>query len=364
MMIDLRSDTVTRPTTGMRRAMYEAEVGDDCFGDDPSVRALEDYCAEYFNKEAALFTTGGTLSNQIAMKSLTSPGDEVILEAGSHINYYESAATACFSGVNFSIVYSDTGIIDVSDITRIQSSKCRWNANYAQTKVVVLENTLGCRGGRVYPVDTLSRVFEHARSLGAYRYLDGARILHAAAATGKSVTAFTDHADLMATCLSKGLGAPVGSVLVGSAELIARARRYRKWFGGDMHQAGILAAGGLYAMKHHIERLNEDHEHAQLLFLLLSDVEGAQARYEGTNMVFFNVSELGLTSAEFAELLARAGVAALNCPPHEVRFVPHLGITREQVVKAAAMVKRVVAELDTTARPAVAPASSGQVCAI
>lgn len=338
-MIDLRSDTVTKPTAGMRRAMYEAEVGDDCFGDDPTVRALEDYCATYFNKEAALFTTGGTLSNQIAIKTLTMPGDEVILDAAYHINYYEAAATSTFSGVNFSLTYSDDGVYSTADIKRLQMSKCRWNSNYASPKVVVIENTLGCKLGGVFPLDKMREVFHHARVLGAYRYLDGARILHAATATGLPVTHYTDPADLMATCLSKALGAPVGSMLVGTRDLIARARKYRKWFGGDMHQAGIVAAAGLYAMKNNVERLHEDHENTELLYRLLNGVEETPARYRGTNMMALDISGLNLTPAEFVERLKHHGVGALAYNAKEVRFMPHINITRQDVIQAAQCIK-------------------------
>lgn len=344
-MIDLRSDTVTQPTPGMRRAMHDAEVGDDCFGDDPSVRELEARCAALFGKPAALFTIGGTQSNQIAMKTLTQPGDEVILEAGAHINYYESAATAAFSGLNFSLVHSDSGVFDVADIERLRASKCRWNANYALPRVVVLENTLGCHAGRVFPRATFQRVAAHAHAIGAAAFLDGARVLHAYTATGVTAAEWAAPVDLLAMCLSKGLGAPVGSVLVGSEALIQRARRFRKWFGGDMHQSGVLAAAGLYALDHHVERLHEDHAMALQLARRLQDLDDAHVVYGGTNMVLLDVGRRGVDPMAFVERLKALGVAALPCLPTQVRFVPHLGNTPRDIDTAAAQVARLWREL-------------------
>ncbi|PYC23846.1 threonine aldolase family protein [Pseudomonas mosselii] len=345
MFIDLRSDTVTKPTEGMRKAIYEAEVGDDCFGEDPSVRALEEYCAHYFQKEAALFTTGGTLSNQLAIKAMTRPGDEIFLDASYHINFYEAASTSAFSGVNFSLTRHDDGLFDVADLERLYASKCRWNQNYAMPRVVVVENTLGCKGGAVFPLEQMNRVFSYAKQIEAYRYLDGARILHASIATGIDVTSYTDNADLLSMCLSKGLGAPVGSIMMGSRELIQQVRKYRKWFGGDQHQAGMMAAAGLYAMRNNIERLAEDHEHAALLHEQLSTMEEARSGYKGTNMVTLDISRLGVTPMQFAERLREQGVGGLPYNDKEIRLVPHINIDRAQVIKAAQLIKSLVRDL-------------------
>ncbi|MDH1631404.1 threonine aldolase family protein [Pseudomonas mosselii] len=345
MFIDLRSDTVTKPTEGMRKAIYEAEVGDDCFGEDPSVRALEEYCAHYFQKEAALFTTGGTLSNQLAIKAMTRPGDEIFLDASYHINFYEAASTSAFSGVNFSLTRHDDGLFDVADLERLYASKCRWNQNYAMPRVVVVENTLGCKGGAVFPLEQMNRVFSYAKQIDAYRYLDGARILHASIATGIDVTSYTDNADLLSMCLSKGLGAPVGSIMMGSRELIQQVRKYRKWFGGDQHQAGMMAAAGLYAMRNNIERLAEDHEHAALLHEQFGAVEEARSGYKGTNMVTLDISRLGVTPMQFAERLRERGVGGLPYNDKEIRLVPHINIDRAQVIKAAELIKSLVRDL-------------------
>lgn len=345
MFIDLRSDTVTKPTDGMRKAIYQAEVGDDCFGEDPSVKALEAYCAQYFQKEAALFTTGGTLSNQLAIKAMTRPGDEIFLDASYHINFYEAAATSAFSGVNFSLTRHNDGLFDVADLKQLYTSKCRWNENYAMPRVVVVENTLGCKGGGVFPLQQMNQVFTYAKEIGAHRYLDGARILHASIATGIDVTSYTENADLLSMCLSKGLGAPVGSIMVGSSELIQSARKYRKWFGGDQHQSGMMAAAGLYAMRNHIERLAEDHEHAALLHKELGSVEEARSGYKGTNMVTLDISALGVTPLRFAESLRENGVGALPYNDREIRLVTHLNIDRGQILKAAELIKKQVGKL-------------------
>ncbi|CAH0168580.1 aminotransferase class I/II-fold pyridoxal phosphate-dependent enzyme [Pseudomonas mediterranea] len=345
MFIDLRSDTVTKPTEGMRKAIYQAEVGDDCFGEDPTVRALEEYCAQYFQKEAALFTSGGTLSNQLAIKAMTNPGDEIFLDASYHINFYESASTSAFSGVNFSLSTHDNGLFTVSDLEKLHASKCRWSQNYALPRVVVIENTLGCKGGAIFPLQQMNDVFAYAQDIGAYRYLDGARILHASIASGIDVTSYTDNADLLSMCLSKGLGAPIGSIMVGSEELIQRAKKYRKWFGGDLHQAGMMAAAGLYAMHNHVERLAEDHEHAALLHQLLNDIDEAPARYKGTNMVTLDIASLGITPLQFAGYLRRQGVGGLPYNAREMRFMPHINITRDDIHKAAGIIKDAVRAL-------------------
>lgn len=348
MFIDLRSDTVTKPTEGMRKAIYQAEVGDDCFGEDPSVRALEEFCAHYFQKEAVLFTTGGTLSNQLAIKALTNPGDEIFLDASYHINFYESASTSAFSGVNFSLSCHESGLFEVSDLEKLYASKCRWSQNYAVPRVVVIENTLGCKGGAIFPLQQMNDVFTYAKGIGAYRYLDGARILHASIASGIDVTSYTENADLLSMCLSKGLGAPIGSIMVGSKELIQRAKKYRKWFGGDLHQAGMMAAAGLYAMHNHIERLAEDHEHAALLHQLLSDIDETPAHYKGTNMVTLDISSLGISPVQFGGYLSQQGVGGLPYNATQMRFMPHINITRTDIHKAAGIIKEAIRELSPT----------------
>ena len=209
-------------------------------------------------------------------------------------------------------------------------------------RVVVIENTLGCKGGDIFPLQQMNNVFAYAKDIGAYRYLDGARILHASIASGIDVTSYTDSADLLSMCLSKGLGAPIGSIMVGTQELILRAKKYRKWFGGDLHQAGMMAAAGLYAMQNHVERLAEDHEHAALLHQLLNDMDEAPARYKGTNMVTLDIAALGIPPVHFAGFLRQKGVGGLPYNAREMRFMPHLNISRDDIYKAAGIIKDTV----------------------
>ncbi|MEP1535011.1 MAG: GntG family PLP-dependent aldolase [Paracoccaceae bacterium] len=334
-MIDLRSDTVTIPDQAMRAAMAQADMGDDCFGDDPTTRALEEYCADYFDKDAALFTTGGTQSNQIAMKSLTSPGDEVVINGAYHINFFEAAATSTFSGVNFNLIHSEDGTSSVEQIEEVFETKARWNDNYAMPRVVVLENTVGSKGGTVLALSEMQRIKAYANKKGAKLYLDGARVLHATASTGIPVKEYAAASDCMAMCFSKSLGAPVGSILVGTTEFIDAARRHRKWFGGDLHQAGIVAAGAHYALKHNAHRLVEDHENMALIYHALRQVSGVRTIYRGTNMVFADVSGLDVNATKAVEEIKRNGVNCLAWDQTHVRFVTHLNIDQLQAKRAA-----------------------------
>ncbi|GAB3260455.1 threonine aldolase family protein [Chitinimonas naiadis] len=346
-MIDLRSDTVSKPTLAMRKAIYDAEVGDNCFGDDADTLRLEAYCAEYFGMEQALFMTGGTLSNQVAMKALTQPGDEVVLHCAYHINFFEAASTSAFSGVNFNLLDSEDGLYGAADLDRIYHSKARWNANYALPRVVVIENTVGSRGGTVFSPNGMADITRWAHCAGAKVYLDGARILHASAASGVGVQQYTRHADAMAVCMSKALGAPIGSVLLGDAEFIANARKYRKWFGGDMHQSGIAAAGALYAMRNHIERLPEDHDNVRFLYDVLSGVPGITCTWRGTNMLLVDVSELGVPANELVAALRRKEVLCLAWDDCTLRFMSCLDIDRKTMRRAADIIGACLARYTT-----------------
>lgn len=356
-MIDLRSDTVSLPDAGMRKAMADAAMGDDCFGDDPTTRELEAHCADLFGKDAALFTTGGTQSNQIAMKTLTRPGDEVVINAAYHINFFEAASTSAFSGVNFNLVYSDDGTTTRRDLERIYDTKARWNANYALPRVVVLENTVGSKGGTVLSLEDMAAVKAYASSLGATLYLDGARLLHAAAATATPVRRYAETADCLAMCFSKSLGAPVGSILAGPRDVIDRARKYRKWFGGDMHQAGVVAAGALYAIKHNAGRLHEDHENARLIHQAIAGIGGIDGTYRGTNMVYVDVGRIGVPAGRVAAVLEDRGVRCLAWNDRLVRFVTHINIGRGDAERAAGIIRQTLAEAAQTASPAPADAT-------
>ncbi|MDP2972738.1 MAG: GntG family PLP-dependent aldolase, partial [Deltaproteobacteria bacterium] len=254
--IDLRSDTVTRPTPLMRKAMSEAEVGDDVFGEDPTVNALHERVAQMLGKEAALFVPSGTMANQLAIKSHTQPGDEVIIEATSHPYNFEGGGGAVLSGIQFYCLRGVRGILDASQIEEAIRPD---DHHFPVTRLICLENTHNRGGGAIYPIDKMAEIYRLAKSKGLLVHLDGARLWNASVATGISPHEYGQWADSVSVCLSKGLGAPIGSLVAGSRIFIDRVHRFRKMFGGGMRQVGIIAAAGLYALEHHIERLKEDH---------------------------------------------------------------------------------------------------------
>src|SRR3954447_12374254 len=259
--IDLRSDTVTRPTPAMRRAMAEAEVGDDVLGEDPTVLELERRTAELLGKEAALFVPSGTMANQIAVGVHAGQGDELICDATSHIYVWEGGGIARLWGATTRTVSGDRGLIDLSTIKGMIRPD---DSHYVRTRLVCLENTHNRGGGRVHPLGQVAAISAWARGHGLAMHLDGARLMNAVVASGVPAAEWASHFDTVSVCFSKGLGAPVGSILAGTAEAIRKAHRLRKAFGGGMRQAGILAAAALYALDHHVERLAEDHRHAQI----------------------------------------------------------------------------------------------------
>jgi threonine aldolase len=335
--IDLRSDTVTKPTPAMRRAMAQADVGDDVFGEDPTVNRLQERAAELFGREAALFVPSGTMGNQIAIKVHTQPGDEVILEEASHIFNSEMAMMAAFSGVIPRPIPSERGWLRWEQI----ESAIRPNVYYyAQTRLICLENTHNFKGGSIYPLEWAREIIEKAHERGLKVHLDGARIFNAAVATGRSVKELTEGFDSVMFCLSKGLGAPVGSMLVGSAEFIEKARRVRKMLGGGMRQVGILAAAGLYALEHHIERLAEDHENAQILAQALREIPEVRLEPVETNIIIF---ELTKTPAEkLINELKKRNILALAIGPRRVRLVTHLDVSRADVLRAACALQEIL----------------------
>src|SRR5438128_1126496 len=260
--IDLRSDTVTRPTRGMRAAIQAAEVGDDVFNEDPTVNRLQEHVAALLGKEAALFVPSGTMSNQVCIKAQTQPGDELICETRCHIYNHESGGPAALSGVTCRTIEGDCGVLDLSQL----EDKIRpVNDHLVRTRLVCLENTHNRGGGKVYPIEKVRAISEWARKNGLIMHLDGARLWNAVVATGIPAKEWARHFDTVSACFSKGLGAPVGSALTGPRDLIVKGRRIRKLFGGGMRQAGILAAAALYAVEHNIDRLADDHKNAQIL---------------------------------------------------------------------------------------------------
>ena len=338
--IDLRSDTVTRPSPEMRQAMAEAEVGDDVFGDDPTVLRLQDYAAELIGKQAGLYVPSGTMSNQAALHAQTAPGDEIFVHAKAHIVENEQGGCAVLSGLQTRVFDSDDGTLDLDEVEHYFHIDD--DVHHPRTTLVAVENTHNYCGGVVYPLDKLRELRAFCDRQGMIMHLDGARVCNAAVALGMPVTEITALFDSVSVCLSKGLGAPVGSVLLGSEAMISRARRARKLFGGGMRQAGIIAAGGLYALEHNIERLADDHRRARVLGERLARVPGltVDKRKLQTNMVFVDTHDVGLPAARVVELVAAEGVLAVNNALWSVRFVTHLDVDDADVEEAGERVAR------------------------
>ncbi len=335
-MIDLRSDTVTRPTPAMRAAMATAEVGDDVYGEDPTVNRLEKEAAAAFGREAAIFVPTGTMGNQIAIRLHTQHGQEVICEARSHILDWEMAMTAAFAGCQARTVAADRGILTWAHVRQAIGPKIYYRA---QTGLVCLENTHNMAGGTVTPLAVLQEVWDGAHDAGLPVHLDGARVFNAAAALGISVAELTRGFDTVMFCLSKGLGAPVGSMLVGSREAIDEARIHRKALGGGMRQAGVLAAAGLIALEEMPSRLVEDHANARLLAEAIAAEPTAEIDLDAvqTNIVIFKLRDNGDASA-FCVALKEKGVLASAVGPHSVRFVTHYDVDKAACAKAASIV--------------------------
>ena len=332
--IDLRSDTVTRPSAGMRRAMAEAPVGDDQYGEDPSVNRLQEQVAELLGKEAALFVPSGTMSNQIALKLLTRPGDEVILGEDAHMIWHETGAGAANSGVQFTAV-GRGGLFTGAELRA--ALKPPGHIVLPPTGLVALENTHNLGGGVVFPQRDAAAICAVARDAGVPSYLDGARLFNAAAASGLGLAELARPFDLVSVALSKGLGCPVGSVLAGDKATIARAVRIRRMFGGAMRQSGILAAAGLYALDHNAARLAEDHANARLIAERLAGLSGVllDLATVQTNIVIFRLGE-GLPDAAAIAARAKAeGVLISALGPRTVRAVTHLDVSREDCERAA-----------------------------
>jgi threonine aldolase len=332
-LIDLRSDTVTRPTPAMRKAMAEAEVGDDVFGEDPTVNGLQEKVAGLLGKEAAIFVPSGTMANQLSIKSHTQPGDEVVIEASSHPYNFEGGAGAALSGIQFQCLKGSRGILDAS---QIEESIRPADHHFAVTRLVCLENTHNRGGGSIYPVEKMTEIYRYAKSRELSVHLDGARLWNASVATGIKPQEYARWADSVSVCLSKGLGAPIGSLVAGTKEFIDRVHRFRKMFGGGMRQVGIIAAAGIYALDHHIERLREDHQNAKRLAVGLKEIKGVSIdpkRVE-TNIVIFDVANTGLTAGQVAEGMKKEGILIHAFGKMQIRLVTHLDVTAEDIEKA------------------------------
>ena len=327
-MINLISDTVTKPTPGMLQAMLQAEVGDDVFGEDPTVNALEAKAATLFGKEAALFCPSGTMTNQIAIKVHTQPLDEVICDEYSHIYQYEVGGYAFNSGIGVNLIKGSNGKITAEQVATAIKPVYDW---LPISKLVVLENTCNKGGGSFYTLDEIRPIQEVCRERGLSLHLDGARLFNALVETGESTAAVGEVFDSISICLSKGLGAPVGSLLIGSSAFIRQARRVRKALGGGMRQAGFLAAAGIYALDHHVQRLKEDNERAKRLGqVLATQTYVDNVRPVQSNIVIFDL-KAPWTAESYLEFLAERGINASAFGPQTVRFVTHLDVSEAMI---------------------------------
>ncbi|HET6340685.1 MAG TPA: low-specificity L-threonine aldolase [Gemmatimonadota bacterium] len=347
---DLRSDTVTRPSPAMKRAMVEAPLGDDVLGDDPTVKRLEAMIAERTGKEAGLFFPSGTQANETAVNVHAPPGTEILVERRAHIYNYESGGPAVLSGVQVQPVETVHGIFDVTDLeSRIRPR----DPHCAQTRLLCIENTHNGHGGRIYPIEDMEEVSEWARGRGLAVHLDGARLFNAVVATGIPVRRYAASADTVSLCLSKGLGAPVGTCLVGDAETIDRARWVRKRLGGGMRQAGILAAAGIYALEQNVDRLALDHATARGIAEGLSEVEGLEVDLEGvqTNIVMIGITAQGISASSLVRALEEEGVGVLPVGPRRVRAVTHLDVPPGASEEVPGRFRRALAGLVGLDRP-------------
>jgi threonine aldolase len=340
-IVDLRSDTVTKPTAAMRRAMAEAEVGDDVYGEDPTVNHLERRAAEIFGKEAGLFVPTGTMGNTLGIKLHTEHGQEVICEARAHVFNYELSMMAWFAGCVARPICAADGILTWDQIRREIRPL---GPHAAPTGMIEIENTHNMAGGSVYPPEVVREICDGAHEMGLAVHLDGARVFNAAAYLGKSVLEITAPCDTVMFCLSKGLGAPVGSMLVGTAEAIARARLYRKRLGGGMRQVGVLAAAGLIALEQMPARLYQDHDNARFLADALSRMAGVTVPHEvQTNIVVFDIGRTGITTAEFSARLKARGILINGIGGTRMRLVTHMDAGREDCERALTALAEVAA---------------------
>jgi threonine aldolase len=348
-IIDLRSDTVTKPTPGMRKAMMDAEVGDDVFGEDPTVNTLQEKVSNLLKKKAALFVCSGTMANQLAIRVHTQHGDEVIIESEAHTFNYEGGGASALSGVQFHPLRGDRGVLDPS---QIEDAIRPHDHHFAPTRLVCLENTHNRAGGRVYPIEKIKETHHLAKRYGLTMHLDGARLLNASLASGVPSDTYARYFDSVNICLSKGLGAPIGSVIAGSHEFIDRVHRFRKMFGGGMRQVGIIAAAGIYALDHHTDQLGLDHANAKKLAQGLSQINGVKIdpNTVETNIIVFDVSETRTDPRRIVESLEGQGILMIPFGKTLIRAVTHLDVTSQDIERAIEMTADVFSSLKRRSR--------------
>lgn len=337
--IDLRSDTVTRPTPAMRASIAAAEVGDDMSGEDPTVNRLQEKIAGYFGMESALFVPSATMANQIAIRAQTHPGDELICESTSHVYVWEAGGPAALSGVMCRTIEGEYGVLDVAQL----EGKIRPDdQHYVRTRLICLENTHNRGGGRIFPIEKIAAIARWARANGLAMHLDGARIWNAIVASGIPAREWARHFNSISVCFSKGLGAPIGSCLVGSREFMARAHRIRKLFGGAMRQVGIVAAGALFAFENNIDRLAEDHHNARVIAQAFADIPGCRLEPPEvqTNLVWIEIDpELG-TAKDVQDLVRQQGVLLNSTAAQVCRACTHLDVSAADAERAAEAIRR------------------------
>ncbi len=355
--IDLRSDTVTRPTSAMRQAMATCAVGDDVIDVDPTCEELQNTVAEILGKEAAIFMPSGTMTNQIALRIHCKPGDEFLCEAGCHIYNYEQGAFAQLSGLVARTIEGECGVLRPAQLTGLVRP---FNDHLVRTRLVCIENTHNRGSGRVQPYEHVQQICSWAHGQGLMTHMDGARLFNAEAATGIDAATWSQHFDTVSVCFSKGLGAPVGSALAGPKEMIREARRHRKLFGGGMRQAGTIAAGALYALRNHRTRLVEDHANAQIIAKYVAQAPGLKITPPSidTNIVIFDLAESLGTAPQFVGLLQQKGVLTLAIDPKQIRLVTHLDVSKSDCQKAGECIEQLATDLAAGKKIAETPAGA------
>jgi threonine aldolase len=345
-MIDLRSDTVTLPDKRMRKIISSAEVGDDAYGEDKSVNLLQDYCKELFHVEDALFVTSGMLSNRLAIMSQVEKGDEVITEYNYHINFFDSAACSSICNVVLNTVRTKNGILSCKDVKQVIESKPRYYL-FSQPKLVSIENSINGWVGKIFPIKELEKLRVFTKESNMSIHLDGARIFNAHVETNIPLSEYAKQTDTMSICLSKGLGAPYGSVLLGNKEIIDKARKYRVWLGGGVHQVGFNAQAAYHAIKNNISRIKIDHENTRVFLDKLKKIEELiiNPLSGSTNMIQFNISKLKSSPDEFLTQCEKLGLLLFPWLPNTIRAVVHKDISLSDIVTASDIIKKVVASI-------------------
>ncbi len=342
---DFRSDTCTMPTDEMRKAIFEAKVGDQGYGEDIETNNLEEYCAKLFNKEAAVFMCSGTMSDQVAIRCWTNSGDEVIIDESYHINYFQGAQSIDLGKVILNTCKTSDGIIHVSDIKERLNSRMH-NGTFTKTKLLSLENTVNSHGGKVFPIDVLKEDYEFCKSNGIKVHLDGERIMNACVATGLKPSDYAQYADTITLSFSKGLGGPFGSIIMGDKDTMIKARKYRRWYGGHLHQSGFMAAAAYYAVTHNVERLKYDHDNAKLLVKLIKNNKIIFNDPE-TNIVMMNIKNLGVKAEDFVDKCKEKNVLLFPYNEYIVRAILCLNVDKDDVIEASKIINSVIEEFES-----------------